>query len=180
MHLRRSELSKDLVSQRALEIERGPEWARVSRLEPERARASHYGRVSRDRARVSKKREALKYTTFCRKNVLFELRAEKMKKMRYEPTLQFIEPWLAQCIAVLHFSVTWAIWCSMLRTKYKHSHATISSLTTKCTIGMLLEPWCTGSITMQCSGWHHLSLESIFWTKTKQGQAPRRHIHGQI
>ena len=29
----------------------------------------------------------------------------------------------------------------------------------KCTNRMLLEPWCTGSTT---SGWHHLSLESVF------------------
>ena len=29
----------------------------------------------------------------------------------------------------------------------------------KCTNRMLLEPWCTGSTT---SGWHHLTLESVF------------------
>ena len=37
---------------------------------------------------------------------------------------------------------------------------------------MLLELWCTGSIT---SGWHQLGLESVFWsflTKTEQDQAP--------
>ena len=45
---------------------------------------------------------------------------------------------------------------------------------------MLLEPWCIGSI---ASGWHHLGLESVFWsflTKTMQDQAPPSHAHGKI
>ena len=45
---------------------------------------------------------------------------------------------------------------------------------------MQLEPWCTGSIT---SGWHHLGLESVFWsflTKTRQDQELPSHVHGKI
>ena len=35
----------------------------------------------------------------------------------------------------------------------------IQGVPKKCTNRMLLEPWCTGSTT---SGWHHLTLESVF------------------
>ena len=69
-------------------------------------------------------------------------------------------------------------WLPVLRRIIFAKNTYIQGVPKKDTNRMLLEPWCTGSIT---SGRHPMCLEIVFWsflTKTKQDQAYPSHFEG--